>query len=158
MYIPFEKISDKARAWVYILSKDLNNNITKVLEKHLIEICENWKSHGSLINSSFVIYRNRFVILFAEENTVSGCSIDSTNHSLRKILNQLSIGIDSNSKIGIFIDNKIIFNNRIKTVDLIRKKEIKLSNKMINTTINNKKDYLNNWVLDIDKSWLNNFI
>ena len=158
MYIPFEKISDKARAWVYILSKDLNNNITKVLEKHLIEICENWKSHGSLINSSFVIYRNRFVILFAEENTVSGCSIDSTNHSLRKILNQLSIGIDSNSKIGIFINNKIIFNNRIKVVDLIRKKEIKLSNKMINTTINNKKDYLNNWVLDIDKSWLNNFI
>ena len=158
MYIPFEKISDKARAWVYILSKDLNNNITKVLEKHLIEICENWKSHGSLINSSFVIYRNRFVILFAEENTVSGCSIDSTNHSLRKILNQLSIGIDSNSKIGIFINNKIIFNNRIKVVDLIKKKEIKLSNKMINTTINNKKDYLNNWILDIDKSWLNNFI
>lgn len=158
MYIPFEKISDKARAWVYILSKDLNNNITKVLEKHLIEICENWKSHGSLINSSFVIYRNRFVILFAEENTVSGCSIDSTNHSLRKILNQLSIGIDSNSKIGIFINNKIIFNNRIKIVDLIKSKELKLSNKMINTTINNKKDYLNNWVLDIDKSWLNNFI
>ena len=158
MYIPFEKISDKARAWVYILSKDLKNNITKVLEKHLIEICENWKSHGSLINSSFVIYRNRFVILFAEENTVSGCSIDSTNHSLRKILNQLGIGIDSNSKIGIFINNKIIFNNRIKVVDLIRKKEIKLSNKMINTTINNKKDYLNNWILDIDKSWLNNFI
>ena len=146
MYIPFEKISDKARAWVYILSKDLNNNITKVLEKHLIEICENWKSHGSLINSSFVIYRNRFVILFAEENTVSGCSIDSTNHSLRKILNQLSIGIDSNSKIGIFINNKIIFNNRIKIVDLIKSKELKLSNKMINTTINNKKDYLNNWV------------
>ena len=158
MYIPFEKISDKARAWVYILSKDLKNNITKVLEKHLIEICENWKSHGSLINSSFVIYRNRFVILFAEENTVSGCSIDSTNNNLRKILNQLSIGIDSNSKIGIFINNKIIFNNRIKVVDLIRKKEIKLSNKMINTTINNKKDYLNNWILDIDKSWLNNFI
>ena len=158
MYIPFEKISDKARAWVYILSKDLKNNITKVLEKHLIEICENWKSHGSLINSSFVIYRNRFVILFAEENTVSGCSIDSTNHSLRKILNQLSIGIDSNSKIGIFINNKIIFNNRIKIVDLIKSKELKRSNKMINTTINNKKDYLNHWVLDIDKSWLNNFI
>ena len=158
MYIPFEKISDKARAWVYILSKDLNNNITKVLEKHLIEICENWKSHGSLINSSFVIYRNRFVILFAEENTVSGCSIDSTNNNLRKILNQLSIGIDSNSKIGIFINNKIIFNNRIKIVDLIKSKELKRSNKMINTTINNKKDYLNNWILDIDKSWLNNFI
>ena len=158
MYIPFEKISDKARAWVYILSKDLNNNITKVLEKHLIEICENWKSHGSLINSSFVIYRNRFVILFAEENTVSGCSIDSTNNTLRKILTQLSIGIDSNSKIGIFINNKIIFNNRIKIVDLIKSKELKLSNKMINTTINNKKDYLNNWILDIDKSWLNNFI
>ena len=158
MYIPFEKISDKERAWVYILSKDLKNNITKVLEKHLIEICENWKSHGSLINSSFVIYRNRFVILFAEENTVSGCSIDSTNNTLRKILTQLSIGIDSNSKIGIFINNKIIFNNRIKIVDLIKSKELKRSNKMINTTINNKKDYLNNWVLDIDKSWLNNFI
>ena len=158
MYSPFEKISNKARAWVYVLSKDINNNIAEVLEKYLIKICETWKSHGSDINSSFVIYRNRFVILFAEENTVSGCSIDSTNNTLRKILNQLGIGIDSNSKIGIFINNKIIFNNRIKTVDLIRKKEIKLSNKMINTTINNKKDYLNNWILDIDKSWLNNFI
>ena len=158
MYIPFEKISDKARAWVYILSKDINNNIAGVLENHLIKICEEWKSHGSVINSSFVIYRNRFVILFAEENSVSGCSIDSTNNTLRKILNQLDIGIDSNSKIGIFINNKIIFNNRIKIVDLIKSKELKRSNKMINTTINNKKDYLNNWVLDIDKSWLNNFI
>jgi len=158
MYIPFEKISNTARSWVYILSKEINNNIAGALEKHLIKICEEWKSHGSLINSSFVIYRNRFVILFAEENSVSGCSIDSTNNTLRKILNQLSIGIDSNSKIGIFINNKIIFNNRIKVVDLIRKKEIQLSNKMINTTINNKKDYLDNWVLDIEKSWLNNFI
>ena len=158
MYIPFEKISNKARAWVYILSKDINNNIAEILEKHLIKICETWKSHGSDINSSFVIYRNRFVILFAEENTVSGCSIDSTNNTLRKKLNQLDIGLDSNSKIGIFINNKIIFNNRIKVVELIRKKEIKLSNKIINTTINNKKDYLNNWILDIDKSWLNNFI
>ena len=84
MYIPFEKISDKARAWVYILSKDLNNNITKVLEKHLIEICENWKSHGSLINSSFVIYRNRFVILFAEENTPHLFEIPSEVLNLRR--------------------------------------------------------------------------
>ena len=40
MYIPFKKISNKARSWVYILSKDINNNIAEILEKHLIKICE----------------------------------------------------------------------------------------------------------------------
>ena len=158
MYTRFENISSEARVWIYILSEKLTKSKTQQLENNLVDICNLWKSHGKIITSTYLIYKNQFILFFAEEDEISGCSIDSTNNNLRKILNQLNINLDSNSKIGIFIDDKVVLNNRDSVIDLIKKKHINKSNKMINTTVINKRDYINNWILTIENSWLNNFI
>ena len=158
MYISFNSISNKAKVWVYILSDQIDKLNSKKLEEKLISLCDNWKSHGVPINSTYLIFKNQFILLFAEENNVSGCSIDSTYNYLRKSLNQLNMSLDSNSKIGIFIDNKILLKDRNSIINLINKKLINKSNKMINTTVLNKEDYLKNWILSINDSWLNNFI
>ena len=85
-------------------------------------------------------------------------SIDSSNKLLRESLNQLKIDIKRNSKIGIFIGDKVEFKERSTLIKLIRDKELNLKNKMVNTTVKNKEEYDKNWILDINKSWLVNFI
>ena len=158
MYIPLKKISNKSRVWVYLLSDDISEIIKNKLSKYLKSICEDWQSHGSIIKSSYVVSKNRFILLFAEENKVSGCSIDASFNKLRKILNHLEIGLDSNSKIGIFKKEKMYFFDRIGIIKSIKNKTLERKDLMINTTVKNKEEYMNSWVIKIEDSWLNPLI
>tara|TARA_B100000678_G_scaffold51924_1_gene41423 strand:+ start:1594 stop:2073 length:480 start_codon:yes stop_codon:yes gene_type:complete len=158
VYIPFKKISNKSRAWIYILSEEISEKNKNKLNEYLKNVCEDWQSHGSIIKSSFLISKNRFILLFAEENTVSGCSIDASFSKLRKILNQLEIGLDSNSKIGIFKKEKMYFFDRIGIIKSIKNKTLERKDLMINTTVKNKEEYMNNWIIKIEDSWLNPLI
>ena len=158
MYIPFKKISNKSRAWIYILSEEISEKNKNKLNEYLKNVCEDWQSHGSIIKSSFLISKNRFILLFAEENTVSGCSIDASFSKLRKILNHLEIGLDSNSKIGIFKKEKMYFFDRIGIIKSIKNKTLERKDLMINTTVKNKEEYINNWIIKIEDSWLNPLI
>ena len=155
MYVPFEKIDENAKCWIYILEKNINfksDEINLILKS----LCEKWKSHNNEVVSSFQIYRDRYIILFAEEG-ISGCSIDSSNRLLRYELDRLNINIMPNSKIGIFIENKIKLEDRSSIINLIQANKLKPKDKMINTTVTNKKEYNKNWILEINKSWLTNF-
>ncbi|MDG2342294.1 MAG: hypothetical protein P8L24_04415 [Cytophagales bacterium] len=156
MYISFDKLTKKARCWVYITEKPMLTN-KSLVKDHLKDLCDQWSSHGKNINSSFQLYKENFIILFADEE-ISGCSIDSSNKLLRESLNLLKIDIQRNSKIGIFIGDKLEFKERSTLIKLIRDKELNLKNKMVNTTVKNKEEYDKNWILDINKSWLVNFI
>ena len=158
MYIPFKKISNKSRAWIYILSEEISEKNKNKLNEYLKNVCEDWQSHGSIIKSSFLISKNRFILLFAEENTVSGCSIDASFSKLRKILNHLEIGLDSNSKIGIFKKEKMYFFDRIGIIKSIKNKTLERKDLMINTTVKNKEEYMNKWIIKIEDSWLNPLI
>ena len=156
MYVPFDKIDENAKCWIYILEKNINfksDEINLILKS----LCEKWKSHNNEVVSSFQIFRDRYIILFAEEG-ISGCSIDSSNRLLRYELDRLNINVMPNSKIGIFIENKIKLEDRSSIINLIQANKLKPKDKMINTTVTNKKEYNKNWILEINKSWLTNFI
>ena len=156
MYVPFDKIDENAKCWIYILEKNINfksDEINLILKS----LCEKWKSHNNEVVSSFQIYWDRYIILFAEEG-ISGCSIDSSNRLLRYELDRLNINVMPNSKIGIFIENKIKLEDRSSIINLIQANKLQPNDKMINTTVTNKKEYNKNWILEINKSWLTNFI
>ena len=63
-----------------------------------------------------------------------------------------------NSKIGIFINEKLVYYDRLSLLDKLKVNEVLVSNKMINTTIQTKDEFDKNWIVEINKSWLVNFI
>ena len=156
MYVSYNKLNKRARCWVYITEKPIVKK-KKLVKSFLKNLCQEWTSHGEDVISSFQLYKENFIILFAEDE-ISGCSIDSSSGLLRENLNQLKIDIQPNSKIGIFIEENIEFKDRSALIKLINNKELRLDNKMVNTTVKNKEEFDKNWILDINKSWLINFI
>ena len=156
MYVSYNKLNKRARCWVYITEKPIVKK-KKLVKSFLKNLCQEWTSHGEDVISSFKLYKENFIILFAEDE-ISGCSIDSSSGLLRENLNQLKIDIQPNSKIGIFIEENIEFKDRSALIKLINNKELRLDNKMVNTTVKNKEEFDKNWILDINKSWLINFI
>ena len=158
MLLDFNNLSPNSKCWVYITKNEISKSELENLEIGLNNICENWMSHGKKIKSNYKVKNKHFIILFAEENDVSGCSIDSTNREIMRILNDLNIGLNPNSKIGIFKDEIILFFDKEEIIDLIGKNKFSLYDKMINTTIRNKSEYLSSWKLMSKDSWLKNFI
>ena len=158
MYLEFKNLSPKARCWIYILQSPLTKVLFKKLDFELNKVCENWVSHGENINSNYKITDKQFIILFAEENNVSGCSIDALNNEMIRISNVLGIGLKSNSKIGIFRKNIIHFFDKNEIIDLIQKNEFSLSNVMVNTTVRNKYEFESSWKIQIKDSWLKTFL
>tara|TARA_B100000902_G_scaffold86356_2_gene90531 strand:+ start:7464 stop:7937 length:474 start_codon:yes stop_codon:yes gene_type:complete len=156
MYIDLDKIDRNARCWVYALEKNCKN-VNDDIHKFLKKICENWMTHSNSINASYKIYDNRYIILFAENN-ISGCSIDGANRLVREKLNELNIDIMPNSKIGIFNNEKLVYYDRLPLINKIKAKEVLKSDKMINTTIQSKAEFDKKWIVEINKSWLVNFI
>ena len=158
MLLDFNNLSPNSKCWIYITKNEISKSELENLQIELYNICENWMSHGRKIKSNYKVKNKHFIILFAEENDVSGCSIDSTNREIMRILNDLNIGLNPNSKIGIFKDEIILFYDKEEIIDLIGKNKFTLSDKMINTTIRNKSEYLSSWKLMLKDSWLKNFI
>ena len=158
MYLEFKNLSPKARCWIYILQSPVTKVLFKKLDFELNKVCENWVSHGKNINSNYKIIDKQFIILFAEENNVSGCSIDAVNNEMIQISNVLGIGLKPNSKIGIFKKDIIHFFDKNEIIDLIQKNEFSLSNVMVNTTVRNKYEFESSWKIQIKDSWLKTFL
>ena len=158
MYLEFKNLSPKARCWIYILQSPLTKVLFKKLDFELKKISENWVSHGKNINSNYKIIYKQFIILFAEENNISGCSIDAVNNEMIRTLNVLGISLKPNSKIGIFKKNIIHFFDKNEIIDLIQKNEFSLSNVMVNTTVRNKYEFESSWKIQIKDSWLKTFL
>ena len=64
----------------------------------------------------------------------------------------------SNSKIGIFNDDKLVYYDRLSLINKLKEGKVDIYKKMINTTIQTKEDFNKKWILEINNSWLVNFI
>ena len=160
MFIPFNKISENYRCWVYQIGKMITQKEKVFISKSLESFCEKWTSHNNSVKSSYVIDFESFIILFADQriNKVSGCAIDEKSRVIRQIGNNLKIKILPYINTGVFINNKLVFLSKEEIISKLNSKEINGNSDIINITIKSKKDYEEKWILKIKESWLKNFL
>tara|TARA_Y100000766_G_scaffold272038_1_gene271424 strand:- start:704 stop:1204 length:501 start_codon:yes stop_codon:yes gene_type:complete len=160
MFIPFNKISENYKCWVYQIGKMITQKEKVFISKSLESFCEKWTSHNNSVKSSYVIDFDSFIILFADQriNKVSGCAIDEKSRVIRQIGNNLKIKILPYINTGVFINNKLVFLSKEEIISKLNSKEINGNSDIINITIKSKKDYEEKWILKIKESWLKNFL
>ena len=160
MFIPFNKIGDDSRCWVYQVDKKITSLEKKFIEKKIQYFCETWTSHNAPIKSSFIIDLDYYILLFADgqETNISGCAIDEQRKIIEKISEELKIKISTYNKIGVFINNKLIFLSKKEIIDRINKYEMSSNSEIINITIKNKKEYQKKWIRTIKESWMKNIL
>ncbi len=160
MFIPFNKIGDDSRCWVYQFDKKINSPEKKFIEKKIRYFCETWTSHNVSIKSSFIIDLDYYILLFADgkQTNISGCAIDEQRKIIEKISEELKIKISAYNRIGVFINNKVIFLSKKEIINRINKYEMDSNSEIINITIKNKKEYQKKWIRTIKESWMKNIL
>jgi hypothetical protein len=139
MFVPFEKIGDHARVWVYQANRKFNSQEAKIISDALVSFIQGWQVHGSPMHASFDLRFDQFIILAADEeaNAASGCSIDDSVRTFKKLGAELNVDFfdrslvtfkngetiltiatgDLKSKLneGMWDGNSLVFNNLVTT-------------------------------------------
>lgn len=77
--VPFDRMPDDARVWVFATSRPLSDNEGAKLLGHVDAFLERWAAHGAPVVGARELRHDRFLLIAADERAagVSGCSIDS---------------------------------------------------------------------------------
>lgn len=159
MYVPFEDMPNSSRIWIYQSNKKLSDKEVIDISKELQKFCENWAAHSQKLKTSFSIKHKHFIVLAVDENKInaSGCSIDSSLKTIKKIEEKHSISLLNRHLLSFYI------NNEVKVIELGHlQSEIKLEK------INNQSVFFNNlatsieelsanWMVRAEETWLKKY-
>ena len=160
MFVPFEKIQDSSRIWIYQTNRKFNSEESKIISHALTAFTEGWLVHGSPMQASFSLRYDQFVILAADEdaNAASGCSIDDSVRTLKRLGSELTIDFFDRTLVG-FKNEEHVFT--ISSSDL----KTKLSDGVwssdtlvFNNLVNTKRDLTQAWLVPAGASWLKRYL
>ena len=152
----FPNIALSARLFVYTAYETLSPNELSSFSNDLSNFISAWKAHGTHLNSSFMFIANRVLLIVVDEEdqTATGCSIDSLNRFLQ------------NTKYDWFTRNFVLhnsnsndLNSQWKVTDLqdfhskCKSGEISLEEYVLNTSVLTLADARQNMVQTVSESW-----
>ena len=157
MYVPFDRLPNEARVWIYSTNRDFSDEEVIVIQQELSAFLNRWTSHQHTLEASFSIPYNNFIVIGLNENknSASGCSIDASVHFLKQL--------EKKFKVDLFDRMLITYkkNNQIKRLALhefkrlAKQGEFSKSTTVFNNLVQTKKDFLSNWETIAEFSWHN---
>lgn len=160
MYLPFEKMPDHSRVWVYQSSRSFTKDEKEFIQKKLSGFCENWNTHGSLMPTSFDIRFDQVIILAVDESQLgaSGCSIDSSVRILKEIEEKFGLDLLNQGKVSYLVNKDTLEVNPLFGIKSKVEQGFLLQETIVlNPVVSQKADLNDKWLISAKDSWLNKF-
>jgi hypothetical protein len=95
--IPFDRLPDDARLWVFPASRALTGEERERLLSRVDAFVDDWTAHGHPVVGARELRHDRFLLVGADERAtgVSGCSIDSLFRALGELEAELGLSLRS---------------------------------------------------------------
>jgi hypothetical protein len=158
MLIPFNKMPDHARVWIYQTDRILTDAEVQYIQQVLDFQINNWAAHGAALVGAATVLHKRFVIVSVDEmhNQASGCSIDASTNWLKNLGAEMNLN---------FFDRSIAYlqGDEIKTVEMLKIKpliteEIITPNTLIfNNLVPNIGEFKKAWNVLAGDSWMKRY-
>ncbi|GAB3320631.1 hypothetical protein GCM10027299_14060 [Larkinella ripae] len=159
MWIPFNKLPDTARVWVYQSARPLTDAEVSAIETDLKPAVDGWAAHGTPLLGSAQLLHNRFLIVAVDEghHLPSGCSIDASVRWVRGISQTLNTDFFDRSPAFLTTDGTI------ETVALPHLKaavadgRITPETTVFNNLVATTRELAGNWQIKAGDSWLKRY-
>ena len=85
-YIPFEKLPDHSRLWIFAADKPISEQEAAALTNELQGFVQTWLAHGMPVTGSCQMQYGQFLLIAADESTLpTGCSTDEMTRRVRML-------------------------------------------------------------------------
>jgi hypothetical protein len=149
-----------SKIWIYTIHPNLNEQIETHLSAELTEFCKQWTAHNRELRAFFKIIEHTILIMGVDEhlNPASGCSIDKSVHFLEELEKKYSVDF-FNRMLFTCVNEEDTFSTHTKTQfeSLIQENKITHQTIVVNTLALTLKDWNENGLQTIEKSWMKNF-
>ena len=157
MYLPFDRLPDDSRVWIYATNRYLSDEEVIAIEQDLSAFLTQWTAHQQALEASCLIPYNNFIVIGLNENknSASGCSIDASVHFLKQLEKKFKLDLFDRMLITYKKNNQIKHLALHEFKRLAKQGELSKSTTVFNNLVQTKKDFLSNWETLAEFSWHN---
>jgi len=151
-----QELANDSKAWVYTSSQKFTQNQVDEIMKYSEVFLSQWDSHGKMLKGTIQIIENRFIAIFAdsEGETMCGTARDKSVKFIKELeeitgvtlMDRMLIAYKQNQDI------KVLDFNTLRTK--ISGGEIEKSTLFYNGLITTKEEFMTNWEIPIEGSWI----
>ena len=148
MFIPFNKLPDHARVWIYQSNRTFNENQISFLTKDLENFLSQWTAHNQELEASFELPYYRFIVLAVNEKKLkaSGCSIDASVRYI-KIENKMDVILLDKMNVILKSNNSLVYKSLESFKKMFEEKQINNETIVFNNLVKTVGEYKNIWKL-----------
>ena len=155
MILPFEKLPDDSKVWIYQSSRKFSDIEKNKINTRLKLFLNNWTAHGTELCSGFQIKYDRFIIIALDEknNKASGCSIDASVHFVQELEKEFNIDLMDKMNVTFKQGEYISYKSIIDFKKLIKNRSVSSNTLVFNNLVVKKSDLESDWEIPASKSW-----
>lgn len=159
MFVPYEKLSDEARVWVYPSSRKFYPQELEELQQKLHEFVINWRQGDEDFKASYQFLHQRFLVFLVEEDAkITNQDIDTLVAFIFKLQEDYEVELLDKMNVcfkqGAFVQYKDV--KAFKK--LLKNKSVSDKTVVFDHLIQTKYDLENYWEVPITDSWYNRFL
>ncbi len=159
MYIPFENLPQESRIWIYQSSRKFSDDEIAIIENDLKNFIENWSAHGTLLEASFSIRYNRFIIIAVNQefHSATGCSIDASVGFIQNLEQKYSVDLLDKMNVAFKQGEFITYKTLLEFKKLAKDKSVSENTIVFNNLINTIEELDESWEIPASESWHSRF-
>lgn len=160
MLVPFEKLPDTSRIWIYQANRKFTDEELIDIQSQLDRFIQEWTAHGRDLQAGYDIKYNRFIIIALDQSTAaaSGCSIDASVHFIQSLESQY--GVDLLDKMNVtFKQGEYVTHKSLADFKkMARDRAVSSDTIVFNNLVTNISEYKDHWEVPASESWHNRFM
>ncbi len=160
MVVPFEKLPDNARIWIYQSNRSLSDEELQEVEENLTGFLKEWTAHGSELEAGFEIKYKRFIIIGLDQTnaSASGCSIDASVHFIQNLEKKYNVNLLDRMNVSFKQGEYVSYKSLQDFKKMAKQKSISKNTIVFNNLVANKLEYMEHWEVPASESWHSRFV
>ena len=110
MLVEFDILPDESKIWIYASEHKLTDKQQRYILNSIYDHLREWEAHKVPLTAGVKILENHFIVVALDDrkNGASGCSIDTLQHQIQQIENNLSISLLNRLNVFCIVDDAIV--------------------------------------------------
>lgn len=159
MYIPFDNLPEESRIWIYQSNRKFSDAEIADIESDLKNFIEDWATHGTSLEASFITKYNRFIIIAVNQEVqqATGCSIDKSVEFIQSLEQKYKVDLldkmNVTYKQGEFLTHKSLIDFK----RMAKEKAVSPNTIVFNNLVNTIEEWKESWEVPAEDSWHSRF-
>lgn len=159
MYIPFENLPEESKIWIYQSNRKFSDAEFAAIEIDLKLFLESWEAHGTVLESSFELRYNRFIILAVNQEVqiATGCSIDKSVQFIQNLEKKYDVELLDKMNVTFKLGDHLAHKTLMDFKKMAKDKAVTENTIVFNNLINTIEEYKDSWEVAAMDSWHSRF-